>query len=318
MALSRCPRSLPLLWLLCFLFGQAAALSYDYYASTCPNVEDIVRSAMRGIFVDIRAPAAMIRLAFHDCQVDGCDASILLDQGSDGTAEIESPSNLGIHKLNAIDTVKNQLEAACPQTVSCADIIALAAREAVAQNGGPNIRVPLGRLDGFDASASAATKFLPLATISAAGTIDLFGAMGMTPEESVAILGSHTVGVAHCTNFANRLYPQLDPNLGLVFGASLRARCPRLAPVNLVATLDTTFLRFDNSYFRNVLNNRGLLTADLNLALDPRTRPIVETFANDQDAFFQAFSSAFVKLTSYRVHTGNQGEVRLNCHFTNS
>ncbi|MCO5600032.1 hypothetical protein L7F22_054140 [Adiantum nelumboides] len=260
----------------------------------------------------------MIRLLFHDCQVDGCDASILLNRGTDGTTEMKSPLNLGVRKLNLIDRLKSQLEAVCPQTVSCADIVALAARDAIALSGGPDIDIPLGRLDGFDASQSAATSALPKATISVSDTIGLFSAMQMNVEESVAMLGSHTVGVAHCTNFVNRLYPRLDPDMGLFFATTLRARCPVGSPIDLVATLDTSFLRFDNSYFRNALNHRGLLTIDSELAHDPRTGPIVQNFANDQDAFFNAFASGFVKLANFNVLTGSQGEVRFDCRTTNS
>ena len=114
----------------------------------------------------------------------------MLDSGSDGTSELQSSSNLGIRRLDVIDTLKEQLESACPQTVSCADLIVLAAREAVRFNGGPDINVPLGRVDGFDASQSDADNSLPAPTISVQGLVNEFGAMGMTTKESVAILGN--------------------------------------------------------------------------------------------------------------------------------
>jgi peroxidase len=120
----------------------------------------------------------------------GCDASILLDSGSDGTSELQSGSNLGIRRLDLIDAVKGQLEAECEGTVSCADIIVLAAREAVSFTGGPEIEVPLGRLDGLDASQSAADSSLPAPTITVSRLLNEFGAMGMSVPESVAILGN--------------------------------------------------------------------------------------------------------------------------------
>ncbi|KAI5083416.1 hypothetical protein GOP47_0003159 [Adiantum capillus-veneris] len=305
-----------------YLAQPQEAGSPDYYANSCPNAESVVRNTLRGSFIrDNTSPAALIRLLFHDCQVNGCDASIMLDSGSDGSAEVEAAANLGIRRQDFIVAIKKQLELACPQTVSCADIIALAAREAIIHAGGPAISIPLGRLDGFDASRDAAESALPPATISVPDMLDLFSNMGMSTEESVAILGSHTMGVAHCTNFADRLYPTSDPNLNRQDVIKLKARCPRLLPrlngpqfpINAFAALDTSNFRFDNTYFRNLVAGRALLTIDSNLAMDPTTGPIVENFAQNQGAFFDAFSSAFVKLSSFQVLTGSQGEVRLRC-----
>ncbi|KAH6554776.1 hypothetical protein KP509_1Z307600 [Ceratopteris richardii] len=244
---------------ICMVLANAE-LSRNFYASGCPNVEAIVRNRLRRIVRrDRTARAAMIRLAFHDCQVNGCEASIMLNSVRNGTAELQSPSNLGIRRLDIIDRLKARVEAACPRTVSCADIIAMASRDAVSLSGGPDIPVLLGRFDGLRASAAAATAALPHATISVEGMLALFGRMGMTLPESVAILGAHTMGIAHCANFANRLYPVRDPSLRLFFANSLRARCPRMFSSNAFAALDTSNFRFDNAYFRNVLAGRGLL-----------------------------------------------------------
>ncbi|KAI5079363.1 hypothetical protein GOP47_0004842 [Adiantum capillus-veneris] len=295
-----------------------AQLNRGFYSSSCPNVENIVRSGLRGIVArDPTARASMIRLAFHDCQVFGCDASILLKTGPDGTSEMQSGGNLGVRRLDIIDTLKARVEASCPETVSCADIIAMAARDAIAFSGGPNIPIGLGRFDGFQASEAAATSALPPATISVDNMLSLFGGMGMSTAESVAILGSHTMGVAHCANFANRLYPARDRNLRLIFANSLKARCPRIFPSNAFAALDTSNFRFDNAYFRNVLNGRGLLSIDSELGLHPVTGPIVANFASNPSAFFNFFSSAFIKLTSSNVLSSSQGEVRLRCGSSN-
>lgn len=45
--------------------------------------------------------------------------------------ELKSDKNFGIRKMGIIDMIKTSLEQHCPQTVSCADIIQLAAREAI-------------------------------------------------------------------------------------------------------------------------------------------------------------------------------------------
>lgn len=58
----------------------------------------------------------------------GCDASILLR--GNGTEQTD-PANQSVGGYSVIDSAKRVLELFCPATVSCADIIALAARDAV-------------------------------------------------------------------------------------------------------------------------------------------------------------------------------------------
>ncbi|XP_004305287.1 PREDICTED: peroxidase 29-like [Fragaria vesca subsp. vesca] len=114
----------------------------------------IVKELMKPIILtDPTTSAALLRLAFHDCQVDGCDASVLLRE-ADGSSsmETESDKNFGIRKLETIDMIKTSLEQHCPQTVSCADIIQLAAREAIYLTGGPYIEILTGRRDSYSGS----------------------------------------------------------------------------------------------------------------------------------------------------------------------
>jgi peroxidase len=103
--------------------------------------------------------------------------------------EMSSGNNFGVKRLDIINSIKSDMEGMCPTTVSCADIIAMAGREAVAFNGGPDIQIPLGRKDVDFSSASEADAKLPPATSSVDKLLSVFGAFGMTTEESVAILG---------------------------------------------------------------------------------------------------------------------------------
>jgi peroxidase len=130
--------------------------------------------------------------------------------------------------------------------------------------------------------------------------------------------GGHTLGVGHCRSFKSRLQ-ESDPSPGLVFGAELEAACAATELTDLVfLPNDLTNFVFDNQYYADARNGRGLFTIDAELPLDSRTADILQTFANDQQAFFDTFTTAFVKMTSKGVLTGNEGQIRQNCHFVNT
>lgn len=62
--------------------------------------------------------------------MQGCDASVLLDDSATIVSEKNSlPNRNSLRGFEVIDEIKAKLEEACPQTVSCADIVALAARD---------------------------------------------------------------------------------------------------------------------------------------------------------------------------------------------
>src|SRR6185369_16794655 len=94
----------------------------------------------------------------------GCDASVLIDPSHvNPDPEKGSPANGGLCGLEVIDDAKRRLEGACLGTVSCADILAFAARDAcnVLSAGAINYGVPAGRRDGLASAAPDATGSLP-------------------------------------------------------------------------------------------------------------------------------------------------------------
>lgn len=295
-------------------------LSGHFYDGSCPNVEGIVRRVVaHNLWRDPTAPAALLRLFFHDCQVQGCDGSILLDSQEGIVTEREAPSNLGIRRLDFIDKIKAAIERACPNVVSCADIVVLAAREAVRIAGGPHIEgLLLGRLDSITANESIASASLPPPDARFDEFLQIFGSKGMSLEESVAILGAHTLGVGHCGSIVNRLYPEKDESLGPLYYNVLRLRCPAGGMVRQRAVVanDRTPLVFDSQYFEKALAGRGLFRVDSDVALNQLTNPIMQLFSANRHAFFAAFSSAFLKLSL--APSASAGEIRHNCRFVNA
>ncbi|WRX13522.1 hem peroxidase - like 10 [Theobroma cacao] len=108
---------------------QGQGTRVGFYSRTCPRAESIVRSTVQSHFRSNPSVApALLRLHFDDCFVNGCDASILIDGPN---TEKTAPPNLGVRGYEVIDDAKARLKAECPIVVSCADIIALAARDSV-------------------------------------------------------------------------------------------------------------------------------------------------------------------------------------------
>lgn len=79
----------------------------------------------------------------------------------------------------------------------------------------------------------------------------------------------------------------------------------------------TTPRNFDNAYYKNLQQGKGLFTSDQVLFTDSRTKATVNQFASDNNAFQNAFISAITKLGRVGVKTGNQGEIRIDCSKVN-
>ena len=63
--------------------------------------------------------------------LQGCDASVLLNATGGKKAEKDATPNLTLRGFGFIDRIKALLEKECRGVVSCADILALAARDSV-------------------------------------------------------------------------------------------------------------------------------------------------------------------------------------------
>ncbi|URD88154.1 peroxidase [Musa troglodytarum] len=300
----------------------ADGLSFDFYDATCPFVEHLVRCYLEQAFGnDTGLAAGLLRVHFHDCFVQGCDGSILLDGSAGGPSEKDAPPNLTLRPaaFEAIDELQALLTAACGHVVSCADIAALAARDSVYLSGGPDYEVPLGRRDGLSyATIEAVLSFIPPPTSNVTDLIDLFGKLGLDAYDLVSLSGAHTIGIAHCASFENRLFPAQDPTLDQTFAENLYLTCPVANTSNTTALDVRSPDAFDNNYYVDLLNSQGLFTSDQGLYADARTQPTVTGFAVDQSLFFDKFVYSMTKMGQLSVLTGDQGEIRKNCSAINA
>ncbi|KAH9295533.1 hypothetical protein KI387_039121, partial [Taxus chinensis] len=164
-------------------------LSVDYYEKTCPLALSIIRSQMdSAVAKEVRMAAFILRLHFHDCFVQGCDASVLLDDTPTFTGEKTANANINSTRgFEVIDAIKEKLESVCPGVVSCADILTVAARDAVLLNGGPYWDVPLGRKDSRTASFNGANNNIPTPNSTLPILIRKFLYQGLTPRDLVAL-----------------------------------------------------------------------------------------------------------------------------------
>ncbi|XP_030451189.1 peroxidase 4-like [Syzygium oleosum] len=293
-------------------------LSPSYYQSTCPKALAIVRAGVaKAIKNETRMGASLLRLHFHDCFVNGCDASILLDDTPSFVGEkTAAPNNNSVRGFEVIDAIKARLEKACPGVVSCADIVALAARDSVVYLGGPSWNVGLGRNDSTTASRSLANTSIPPPTSNLSALITSFSAQGLSVKNMVALSGSHTIGLARCTSFRGRIYN--DSNIDATFAQKLRMKCPKSGNDNVLQRLDIqTPTHFDNFYFNNLLQKKGLLHSDQELFNGSSVGSLVKTYACDSGAFFKDFAKAMIKMSKIKPAKGSNGQIRKNCRKVN-
>lgn len=289
----------------------------NFYVSSCPNVELLVAQAVTNKFTQtITTGQATLRLFLHDCFVEGCDASVMI-ASPNGDAEKDAKENLSLPG-DGFDTVikaKQAVEAVCPGVVSCADILAIATRDVIGLLGGPSFSVELGRRDGLNSKASNVEANLPKPTFNLNQLNTIFSKHGLSQKDMIALSGAHTVGFSHCDQFTNRLYSsRVDPTLDPTYAQQLMSGCPRNVDPNIVLALDTqTEHTFDNLYYKNLVNGKGLLSSDQVLFTDGASRSTVVEFANDGSKFFDAFVVAIKKLGRVGVKTGKEGEIRRDC-----
>ncbi|XP_059627626.1 peroxidase 27-like [Cornus florida] len=313
------------LFLLAFSFDLANAqgLKVGFYKKTCPNVEAIVKKTMDQVMsVAPSLSGPLLRMHFHDCFVRGCEGSVLLNSPTK-QAEKDAIPNLSLRGFQIIDKVKSALEKACPGVVSCADILALVARDVTVAMKGLSWEVETGRRDGRVSNMiEALTNLLPpFANVSTLKSG--FQQRGLSTKDLVVLSGGHTIGISHCSSFNDRLYnftgkgdtdPTLDPN----YIAKLKMKCKPGDQISIVEMDPGSFKTFDEKYFTLVAKRRGLFGSDAALLDDEETKAYVKLQATTHGStFFKDFGVSMVKMGRVGVLTGEAGEIRKVCTMVN-
>lgn len=303
--------------------ANAQGLKVGFYKNTCPQAEEIVKKAAAS-FIS-RAPslaAPLLRMHFHDCFVRGCDGSVLLNSTSSNQAEKDAFPNLSLRGYQVIDAAKDTLEKKCPGVVSCADILALVARDAVSMMNGPFWQVPTGRRDGRVSNLQDALNNLPGPAFSISALKSSFAAKGLSVKDLAVLSGGHTLGMSHCSSFTNRLYnftgkndadPSMDPN----YVAQLKTKCKPNDATTIVEMDPGSAKKFDVDYYTLVSKRRGLFQSDAALLTDSTTNAYVQLQLTSKSTFAEDFGVSMVNMGNIGVLTGNSGEIRKKCYLVN-
>lgn len=316
--------------LLCRLLCSAKAdLQMDFYSKACPKAEKIVQDYVQQHISNAPSLAAtLIRMHFHDCFVRGCDGSVLLNFTSSSGNQTEKVAvpNQTLRGFGFIDAIKTLLEKECPGVVSCADIIALAARDSIVVAGGPSWRVPTGRRDGRISNATEALNNIPAPTSNFSTLQTSFANKALDLKDLVLLSGAHTIGISHCPSFSSRLYNfsgipgNQDPSLDSEYAANLRAnKCRTPNDTTTIVEMDPgSFRTFDLSYYSLLLKRRGLFQSDAALTTSSTTLSIInQILRGSLQDFLAEFALSMEKMGRIEVKTGSEGEIRKQCPFVN-
>ncbi|KAA8531440.1 hypothetical protein F0562_006207 [Nyssa sinensis] len=292
--------------------------------NTCANVEEFVQHQVKIFWMqDKSITPKLVRLLYADCMTNGCDASILLDGPR---SEKTAPQNSGLGGFVVIDKIKTVVEDRCQGAVSCADILNLATRDALHFAGAPSYPVFLGRRDGTE--SNAAWVDLPSPSISWEAALAYFQSKGLDVQDLATLLGAHTMGRTNCRYILDRLYNfnntgKPDPTMKKSFLDEMRKQCPprvkkgQSDPLVFLTPDYGPSYSFTNTYYARVLANESVLEIDQQLLFNDDTNQLTQEFASSFENFRKTFALSISRMGGLKVLTGNKGEIRRNCHFTN-
>ncbi|KAE8009625.1 hypothetical protein FH972_006053 [Carpinus fangiana] len=305
---------------------RGGSLRKSFYQKACPRAEMIVKNVTwQHVSTNPNLPARLLRMHFHDCFVMGCDASVLLNSTANNIAEKDAIPNFSLSGYDVIDDIKAKVEKECEGVVSCADIVALAARDSVSfQFQKPMWEVLTGRRDGKVSQNASVFANLPPPFFNFNQLKQNFASKNLTLHDLVVLSGAHTIGRGHCVALNNRLYNftgrgDQDPSLDSTYAELLKKKCPN-NPNDRTTTVEMdpgSFQNFDGNYYTILLQNKGLFQSDAALLKDKQAKKIVQELVS-QTKFFTEFAQSMKRMGAIEVLTGTAGEIRKQCWKVNS
>nr|GMD06892.1 anionic peroxidase [Ipomoea batatas] len=301
-------------------FDSADVLSYLGFGKSSGRLSDsnCVFSAVKeivdaAITAETRMGASLIRLHFHDCFVDGCDGGILLNDTANFTGEQGAPANSNsVRGFSVIDQAKRNAQTKCADTpVSCADVLAIAARDAFRKFTNQTYNITLGRQDARTANFTGANTQLPAPFDNLSIQTAKFADKGFNQREMVVLAGAHTVGFSRCAVLCT------STNLNQNRSATLQCTCPASANDTGLVGLDPSPGTFDKKYFEELVKGQGLLFSDQELMQSNATVTAVRRYRDATGAFLTDFAAAMVKMSNLPPSAGVQLEIRNVCSRVN-
>lgn len=127
------------------------------------------------------------------------------------------------------------------------------------------------------------------------------------------------MGFSHCSRFTKRIYgftPKnpVDPTLNAQYATQLQSMCPKNVDPRIAVSMDPVSPRiFDNVYYKNLIDGKGLFTSDQVLYNDTRTKGLVTSWAQNSINFKKAFAQSMIKLGRIGVKNSENGNIRVSC-----
>lgn len=136
------------------------------------------------------------------------------------------------------------------------------------------------------------------------------------------------MGRTHCRYIEDRLYNfnnsgKPDPSMNIESATQLRKLCPRRLkkgqsdPLVFLNPQSGFNYKFTQSFYKRVISHQSILGVDQQLLFGNDTLQITTEFAADFEDLRRSFALSMSRMGNINVLTGNAGEIRQNCRFTN-